>query len=115
MRRRSQFIPKRDRLLTVQGTVDSTHPKVCALRLGGAEQPPLVRAKDPFRRHIMHRDGNAKHRAERYEQVADMPIAQHAVVCAPVRHHRVNIAEGAAPHRARNEPSGGPCGVRALI
>src|SRR6266508_2193535 len=44
-----------------------------------------------------------------------MPIAQGAMICAPVRHHRIDIAEGTLTSEIGNEPVSRPSRICTLV
>ena len=63
----------------------------------------------------MHVNGNTEDTRQGDEIRADVAVAHHAVVRAPVVHHRVDIAEGALVREAWNEPSRRPSRICALL
>ena len=57
---------------------------------------------------VVHRNGNPEHTCERYEILADVAVADSAVVCAPVSHDGVDILECALASESRSKPCGRP-------
>ena len=86
---------------------------ICSLRVFRAEGAPCMGTVDLFRGNIMHGNGNAQHRAKRDQIRADVACGPCAVVCAPVCHYAVNIAESAVPvRRGANQVVGQQKSVR---
>ena len=63
----------------------------------------------------MHADRDSQHGSHADQICADMTIAQRAVICAPICHHSVNIAERALPGNVGRKPVCGPGGIGAFI
>ena len=102
-------------LLSVDWTKTLAGAKISSFHIRCAESCPGTGTKDSFFGDIMHADGNAQNGCEADQIRADVPIAEYAVICAPVCHDRIYIAECACPGRVRYEPVSRPGGVGTLI
>ena len=63
----------------------------------------------------MHRNRNSQHTCECDEVFSYVAVGDSAVICAPVGHYGVNIAECSLTGDSRSKPSGRPCLVGALV
>jgi len=102
-------------VLTVERTEILTRTEVRTCEIVGTECRPSARTEHLRFVQVVHVNGNTEDAGQRDEIRADVAVAHHAVVRAPVVHHRVNIAEGALVREAWNEPSRRPGRIRALL
>ena len=102
-------------VLPVQRTVVFAGGVIGGLHILRAKAGPSMRPVHLFRRHVMHGDRDAEHTGKGDKVGPHMAVDGHAVVCAPISHHPVNITERALSSQARGEPGGGPGPIGAHI
>ena len=90
-------------------------PEVCALGVGGSKGRPCRRAEELGAFEVVHVDGDAKDACQGDEIRADVAVAHHTMVGAPVVHHRIRVVERTVTGEAGNKPCCWPSRVRAFF
>ena len=107
--------PSCGRLLAVEWSEVGTSSEIGSFRVGSTERIPSTGSEDVRFGHVVHIDGDSQDGGQRDQIGTDMPVTHHAVICAPIVHHRVDILEHTLAGDTRGEPRGRPGRVGALI
>ena len=102
-------------ILLIQRAVGGAGSVVCTLEVLCAERGPCVRTVDVLVGDIVHRNGDSEHARQCDKILADVAVADSAVVCAPVCHDGVDILERALAGESRSKPGGWPGRVGAHV
>src|SRR6218665_442007 len=101
--------------LAVERSVGLACAIVGAFQVLRSESAPCGGTKYFFILHIVHAYRNAQHRAKRDDLRTDMPVADRAVIGAPVFHHGINVFERTFEGEIRRKPRSRPGFIRAFI